>query len=129
MNLRVQPKEPLQVRIYSGDVSALAMLADISQTGVGIYSFWAYINDQLDFRREDVVRLEVNLPTSEQIVRLRGKITNITRERGSVMYRVGILTFPDPTKEPVLADYISQRQAEILDELELIYQTMRKTKK
>jgi len=129
MSLRVQPKEPLQVRIYSGEMSALALLADVSQTGVGLYSFWAYINDQLDFRREDFIRLELNLPTSEQTLRLRGRITNLSRERGAIMYRVGIQITPNENQEPVLADYIAQRQAEILDELELIYQTMRLSKK
>jgi hypothetical protein len=122
--LRVQPKEPLPVKLFLGNYELSGVLADLSPQGIGLFTFWAYINSNLEFQRDDEVYVELSLPNRTEKMRLRGKITYTKRESENVMYRLGVQTSPDYEANQILTHYIEQRKAEILEELDRKYDTM-----
>jgi hypothetical protein len=123
-HLRVQPKEPVNVSILSGDGAITGTMADISLSGAGVFVFGAYISGQFSVDLAGVTRvgLDLSLPGSDQSIHLIGTISSMTREKGMKMSRIGIKISPEPVFETALMKYIDQRQVEILDELQKIYQ-------
>jgi len=129
--LRVQPEEPFNVGILSGESLITGTLADISIRGAGIFAFGAYIPEQIsvDLSGNSRVGLDFSLPGMEKSIHVVGTITNITREKGTMMTRIGVQTSPEPDVETVLMEYIDRRRADILDELQRIYQRTCPSKK
>lgn len=125
-DVRVQPKEPLQVQVQAGEFETAATLADVSRSGLGMFSFAAYINPSFEYKRNAAVSITLRLPPDDAVISLPGKITNITRERGTVLSRIGIQTVPDEGAEAVIQGYITHRRGEILEELEQLYQVMKR---
>ena len=77
----------------------------------------------LDLKRNDQVELCIHLPGGRTLC-LPGAISNMKRERSTMLYRLGLETYPDPIAAAALSDYVANRSAEILQELETMYRTM-----
>ena len=128
MAVRVQPKEPTDVEIYDGKRRIPGKLADISTTGVGVFTFATYIYGELSFEKSENVFIDVRMPTSEVILRFEGKITSVAHQKGTFLHRLGVKLLPNPVTDPALLLYVTQRQDEVLRELKAIYETMAQDK-
>jgi hypothetical protein len=124
LSLRVQPREPLRVLLRTAQKETLATLADLSAKGVGVFYFAAVTGEELDAHQSDELEVELVLPPHGKKLVMPGKVTNTGRERGDMLFRLGLQTFPKPEIEVMLLDYIALRQLEIMEELEAMYQTM-----
>ncbi len=122
--VRVQPKEPADVEIYDGEHRIPGKLADISSTGVGVFTFATYIYGDLSFTKNSDVFVDVRLPGSDQILRFEGKINSVVHQKGTFLHRLGVKILPNPTAEPVLQQYVGRRQDEVMQELRAIYESM-----
>lgn len=128
MAARVQPKEPADVEIYDGNRRIPGKLADISTTGVGIFTFATYIYGELSFEKSENVFIDVRMPLSDTIMRFEGKISSVMHQKGTFLHRLGVKLVPNPATDAALLEYITHRQNEILRELKAIYETMARDK-
>ncbi len=130
-HLRVQPEQPVKVDIFGGEGVINGTMSDISISGAGIFVFGAYISAQisLNLSGDTEVGLYLSLPGVDQMVHLVGTISSVTREKAMKMTRIGIKITPDKRSEETLRKYINQRQADILEELQRIYQRTLAAKK
>ena len=128
MAARVQPKLPVDVELYDGQHRIPGKLADISTTGVGIFTFATYIYGELAFEKSENVFIDVRMPTSDSIMRFEGKVTSVMHQKGTFLHRLGVKLLPNPATDATLQHYIMQRQEEILQELHAIYETMARDK-
>jgi hypothetical protein len=124
MAIRVQPKEPIDAEIYDGEHRIPGKLADISATGVGVFTFATYIYGDLDIKKGQDVMVDFRLPTSERMIRCRGKVTSLVHQMGTFLHRMGFSINTNPIAEPLLREYVGQRQKELLDELRRVYDSM-----
>ncbi len=129
MSLRVQPKESVRVQIRTRRATVMGSMADLSEKGMGIYTFGAYVNEQMAFSRNEVVSLELVLPLVERELDLRGRVINVSRERITLLNRCGIEIAVDPETESVIQEFIVQRKKQIYQELEAVYQNICRTGK
>lgn len=128
MAVRVQPKEPTIVEIYDGERRIPGKLADISASGVGVFTFATYIYGELSFEKSENVFIDVRMTPSDSILHCEGKITSVAHQKGTFLHRLGVKLRPDPATEAILEQYVSQRQDEVLRELKAIYVTMAQDK-
>ncbi len=124
MTVRVQPREPIDAEIYDGEHRIPGNLADISSSGVGVFTFATYIYGDLTFQKGVKVFVDFRLPTSEPVVRCQGKITSLVHQPGTFLHRLGLQIWSTPASEPLLQQYVAVRQEEILDELKRVYKSM-----
>jgi len=124
MTVRVQPREPIDAEIYDGEHRIPGKLADISSTGVGVFTFATYIYGDLTFEKGGKVFIDFRLPIAESIVRCQGKITSLVHQAGTFLHRLGLQITAIPASEPVLLQYVAMRQEEILEELKRVYKSM-----
>lgn len=125
VDVRVRPENPLDVEISGGEFSISGKVADISTSGVGIYTLAAYVYEDLPLEQHEPVFIDIKLPPTGRVVRLPGEVTNLIQREGNIIHRIGVRI---NAKDELVADlqaYISERQESILHELELIYDTMR----
>jgi len=128
MAVRVQPKIPVDVELYDGKHRIPGKLADISTTGVGIFTFATYIYGELSFEKSENVYIDVRMPTSDTILRFEGKITSVMHQKGTFLHRLGVKLLPNPATDATLQQYVTLRQDEVLHELQAIYETMARDK-
>lgn len=121
---RVQPGNSLEAVIYDGRQRIRGTIADISVDGMCIFTFFAFLYGQ-NFRNNKEVFINFKTPCTETVVRVKGIITNLTGDEGSYLHRMGLKIYPSPEIKPLLEDYIAHRQAELIDELEQTYLSMR----
>ncbi len=124
MTARVQPREPIDAEIYDGEHRIPGKLADISPSGVGVFTFATYIYGDLTFEKGGKIFVDFLLPTSDEVVRCQGKITSLVHQPGTFLHRLGMQIAPTPSSEPVLHQYVALREEEILDELKRVYKSM-----
>jgi hypothetical protein len=122
--IRVQPKEPINAEIYDGEHRIPGKLADISSTGVGVFTFATYIYGDLSFEKDADVVVDFRMPTSGSILRYQAKVTSVVHQPGTFMHRLGLQIKPNPSADTLLKQYVTLRQEEILQELQLIYDSM-----
>jgi hypothetical protein len=114
MSLRVEPREPFQVRLDSGGKSFDGAVMDLSISGVGVYVNGEGANR---LRARSIVRFSLPLP--DETLQLLGVIRHAKRTtQGS---RLGIAFEPGTNLRAVFT-YINHRRAELLEELEQLYQ-------
>ena len=123
-SIRVQPNEPLDAEIYDGRRRIGGKIADISSTGVGVFTFAAYIYGDLSFELNKEVYVDFRLPNAEAITRFQGVVTSVVDQKGTSMHRLGVKIFPNPEVQPLLESYIQTRKEETARELSLIYASM-----
>jgi len=124
MNVRVQPREPIDAEIYDGEHRIPGKLADISPGGLGVFTFATYIYGDLTFQKGIKVFIDFRLPTSEPMIRCQGRITSMVHQPGTFLHRLGVQIIANSTTDPLLHQYVAVRQEEILDELKRIYKSM-----
>ncbi|KKL85774.1 hypothetical protein LCGC14_1951360 [marine sediment metagenome] len=114
--MRIQPKEPIDVVIYDEDCKITGLIVDISVASLAVYA-----TKTSKFKQNSDVSMSVSLPKANQStigkVKLHGKITMIRKEKGFNKLVIEIL--PDPYTEPLISQYLSQRQVEILKIMKL----------
>lgn len=127
-HIRVQPHEPVDAEIRSGDQRTIGKLADISSFGLGVYTFATYFYGDIHFKKGQEIWIEFNLPGSEKSSTFKGTVTSILHQSATFLSRVGIQIRPE-SLNVILEEYVSHRQKEILRELGLVYDSMCKEKK
>jgi len=123
-DIRVHPNEPLDAEIYDGQRRIGGKIADISTSGVGVFTFAAYIYGDLSFEKDREVFIDFRLPNADAIIRFHGVVTSVVDQKGTFLHRLGAKIFPGPDAKPLLESYIAARQDETLRELKLIYESM-----
>jgi len=121
---RVQPKVPVEVDICCGEHHITGKIADISSKGLGIFTFAAYIYGELPFTKNSNISIDMKLPGTENVVRLPGKVTNIVKQQGTLLQRLGIRVLTSRQDGSQLSAYVTKRQNEITRELKAIYEAM-----
>ena len=122
--VRLQPEELIGVDMEIGDTHFTGKLADISVTGLGIFSFGTYVySEHMIARKADVV-LECYLPMVDARLHVKGKAIHAASQRESFMQRVGIRIQPNREARQLLQQYVDLRKEELLRELSFIYDSM-----
>lgn len=112
MIARVQPENPLQVEIETNDQKISGELVDVSLSGVGVHvSGHGFQRGQL---------IHITLPLPEGRVTLPGKILNVIETNGK--YRLSIGFTRNAQEIAIIMRYIKDRRAEILAEIERMYE-------
>lgn len=117
--VRVEPKEPVTVTLLSQGRKFSGSLADISVSGLGVYTVAAYIYTPGFLKKGAPVQIAFKLPSERGEIRLPGMVLNITKDKGS--YRLGIGTTPDALSKNAISQFVAQRQSEILREVKMFY--------
>lgn len=125
VDVRVRPENPLDVEISGKDFSISGKVADVSTSGVGIYTLAAYVHGELPMERGEAVLVDIKLPGTARRLRLPGMVTNLIYREGNIIQRIGVRIDAKVEQLVDLQDYVSEREGSILHELELIYDTMR----
>lgn len=113
MIARVQPENPLQVEIETNDQKISGELVDVSLSGVGVHVTTP------GFQRSQLIH--ITLPLPEGRVTLPGKILNVIETSGK--YRLSIGFTRNAQEIAIIMRYIKDRRAEILAEIERMYDT------
>jgi hypothetical protein len=124
LSMRVQSSEPLDVVISDGENRIEGKVADVSISGMGVYTFAAHIYGDLFFDRNKEVTIEFILPDLETPVTYQGVVTNIIRQQGTFLHRLGFRLSPNPESDAMLEEFITKREEETLRELKRIYNSM-----
>jgi hypothetical protein len=121
--VRVQPDESLEAVIYDGRRRIRGRIADISDSGMCIFTFATDMYG-LSFRSGWEVYIDFKPPNLDTMVHFLGVITNIHYHDGTFLHRLGLKIFPNPAIKPLLEEYIVKQKQVILDEMERTYQLM-----
>jgi hypothetical protein len=114
MSPRVEPREPIEITLDSGGRSFPATVVDLSIIGAGVFVSGEGANK---LRVRSIVRFSLPLP--DETLQLLGVIRHAKRTtQGS---RLGIAFEPGINLRAVFT-YINYRRAELLEELEKLYQ-------
>lgn len=120
---RVQMRKAIAVFLDLGSRRFRTELRDISSGGMAVFIDAAYYDPEL-FQIDRSIQLMFQLPVSEEEdhhdVELRGRIRSVTRERVN-RYRIGIQIVSTAQQEPLVSQYVDQRQSEVLDEIEILH--------
>jgi hypothetical protein len=124
LHLRVQPKDSVRVHIHTQLATFTGSLADLSAQGLGVYTFGAYIAEQMGLDRNKSATLEIHLPLVDQVLELKGKVVTINQEKFTSLNRCGIEIVADPAAEAILQEFIQKRKDQIMQDLERTYLSM-----
>jgi PilZ domain len=121
--VRVQPSETLEAEISDGRRWIRGRIADLSASGMCIFTFSASMYAS-SFNLDREVFIDFTPPSLDTVVRFMGVITNVSDQEGSYLHRLGLKIFPNPEIQPLLEEYIAIQQQTILREMEQTYQSM-----
>lgn len=121
---RVQPDTPVQVTIHRDHQASIGQLADLSSEGIGIFTFGATVGSASEIQIGDNLKLSLIVPIINRQIEVVGQVTSVTSEEIPTMKRIGICSNVEGPVNFSLLDYISFRQAEILRELEIVYERL-----
>lgn len=114
MSPRVEPREPIAVSVETGGRTFAGNVMDLSISGVGVFVAG---EEAKKLRTRSIVRFSLPLP--DETIPMLGVIRHAKRTtQGS---RLGIAFEPGINLRAVFT-YINVRRAELLDELEKLYQ-------
>jgi hypothetical protein len=125
VELRVQPREPLRIKIHRASKTITGTIADLSPSGVGAFLFGATTEDDIQLSRADMVDIELPLPGLAHPLLLNGHVMNIHPDLESGVQRLGFRIRPGNEDRLAISEYISERKDEIMVELEALYEQMR----
>ncbi len=103
--IRVFPRDPLEADIYDGRRRLSGKIADISTSGVGVFTFAAYVYGDLSFELNKEVYVDFRLPTTDAVVRFHGVVTSVVDKQDAHLHRLGVHIYPNPEVQPLL-DFI-----------------------
>jgi len=122
MLVRAQPTEPIDVLLLNDSKTQRIkiQLMDISLTGMAVSATQLLFNADV-FKQNSTVYAQFNLPGKAQgkfiPVNVTGTIVNINLDKSKQVYRIGLRIFPDEIAHPILVQYISRRQSEIMKDI------------
>lgn len=124
---RVQPGKAIEVEVTIQSVKIKSELRDLSTRGMAFYLDAAFYNPRI-FRMDENLQLTFQLPgTATQpgrTIELNGFIKSITRDRVD-RYRIGIQVRQDDQDDPLVYQFVIQRQSEVMREIEMLYESFR----
>ena len=129
MLVRAQPTEPIDVLLMNDTKTQRIkiQLMDISLTGMAVSAPQLLFNTDV-FKQNSTVYPQFNLPGKAQgkfiLVNVTGTIVNINLDKSKQVYRIGLRIFPDGTANPILVQYISRRQSDIMKDIRTLYNKM-----
>lgn len=126
VNVRVRPDDPMDVEITGDDFTINGKVADVSTSGVGIYTLAAYVFGEMPVEPGAAVSVTIRLPKTQHALQLPGQVSNLVYQEGNIIQRIGVRIDAQAELVAELQDYVSVREEEILHELELIYDTLRR---
>lgn len=113
MVARVCPESPIVVEIEGGGQPAAGQLVDISLSGIGVQV------GEAAFARGQAVKVSLPLPRGR--VALPGKVLNFSPLPGEPAARLSVGFSRNEPETAVIMHYIKDRRAEILAEVEMMY--------
>ncbi len=128
--VRVKPKEPIPVTLTKkqSNKRVRAELADVSAVGIGVYWFSVFVEDSGDFFRSSNVSMTFRLPDIDRgtmrELTLHGTIMNVIPIDKSQRYRIGMRIMPNTRVQPIVSQYVAQRQTEIIREVKLLHSVL-----
>jgi hypothetical protein len=120
----VQPETPIEVLLDSGEKQMIGKLTDLSASGMGISELNTHVYGSVTWGVGQEVWVELRLPLSEEDLRLRGTLTNLTSLEGAAVKNIGIAFTVEGQTREMLQRYISQRQTEMLEQLDREYEEL-----
>jgi c-di-GMP-binding flagellar brake protein YcgR len=129
MLVRAKPTEPIDVLLMNDTKTQRIkiQLMDISLTGMAVSAPQLLFNVEV-FKQNSTVYAQFNLPGDAQgkfiPVNVTGTIVNINLDKSKQVYRIGLRIFPDEIAHPILVQYISRRQSEIMKDIRTLYNKM-----
>jgi hypothetical protein len=121
---RVEPNEALEVQIYDGKQHIGGKIINISSEGMCIVAYFANLYG-LKLQEDMKVFIDFKTPGAANTMRSVGIITYSSSKEGLAVHRLGIKITPAPEIKPLLDDYISRRQIELMNEMEQKYISMK----
>lgn len=112
MIARVQPEGTIPVEIEVGSQKYTGELVDVSLSGVGVLASGA------NFQRGQAI--QVSLPLPEGNVSMPGKVLNVSEANNQQRLSIGFTR--NAQEIAIIMRYIKDRRAEILAEIEQMYQ-------
>ncbi len=112
--VRVEPKDEITATLQADGQTLAGLLVDISMDGVGVHLSASDIDQHL--KRQLAVQVSFDLP--DQKLEFTGVVAYL--KTVSDAQRVGIDFSDDPHLKAVINQYVFQRRAEILNELDLV---------
>ena len=122
MLVRAQPAESIDVLLMneSRTQRTKAQLMDVSFSGMAVSAPQLLFNVEV-FKQNPTVYAQFNLSGKTQgkfiPVNVTGTIVNINLDKSKQVYRIGLRIFPDEIAHPILVQYISRRQSEIMKDI------------
>ncbi len=113
---RVQPKEPTYISLDYQNMAVRASLLDISLTGMGVL-VGSSDDHELDFQPNNGIRSDFQTSPTFGWTKLGGAIHYQQKVAESIV-RIGIRLYPKMEQRRQLKEYIDNRKAEILEELD-----------
>jgi hypothetical protein len=120
---RVEPSEALEVQIYDGKQHIGGKIINISSEGMCIVAYFANLYG-LKFQNDMKVLIDFKTPGAKKTMRAIGIISYISSTEGLALHRLGFKITPAPEIKPLLDEYISRRQIELMNEMEQKYISM-----
>ena len=124
LTVRVQPQKPVETQVYDGELRVPGKLADISTSGAGITELQTHVYGTINWRKGQLVYLDVKLPNSLEVLRFQAKITNLIPSSETPLNRVGMTIMPDSSTLAILQEYVQIRQEETMEELEHVHESL-----
>ena len=112
MIARVQPEGSMPVELETGEQTFTGELVDVSLSGVGVH-----VTTQAFQRGQSI---QVTLPLPEGRVTLPGKVLNLSESDKKIRLSIGFTR--NAQEIAIIMRYIKDRRAEILAEIEHMYQ-------
>jgi hypothetical protein len=123
LKARVEPSEALEVQIYDGKQHIGGKIINISSEGMCIVAYFANLYG-LKFQNDMKVLIDFKTPGAKKTMRAIGIISYISSTEGLALHRLGFKITPAPEIKPLLDEYISRRQIELMNEMEKKYISM-----
>jgi hypothetical protein len=119
--VRVQPRDPIPVKLVMKSNQVRGQLADISIEGAGVYTS-AIFYGQGGLTLNAGLEMVIQFPDSPRLLKMQAMVVNVVRHAGQA--RLGVMAMPDAADKQVIAQFIARRQAEIQRELQEAYQAL-----
>lgn len=115
---RVQPSQPTRVMLHCQDRFLPTFLENLSLTGVGLLAYKP-LERGLQPNIGHEVRVEFALPTVHARMALGGRLVSVYYP-GQQLAMLGVQTTPTLPQATMLERYITNRQGEIVDEIDQV---------
>jgi hypothetical protein len=115
----VQPRQPIRAVLHNGNLRLAVSLENLSSGGVGLLAYKP-AEQGMALQVGSAVKVEFDLPPTRVHFLLAGRVANLHAPAAHLTC-VGIEAYPTPQQARVLGQYVAQRKAEILDELDRVF--------